>query len=103
MTTPGSISPNSIPPTDALTRGVGRSQMVALAAKAAERRDVLLRSGGSLLAPQPASRSMMVMPANGRVVLDLAGIPYSSGGVCVPIDDVYVQRRIRDGSLVRIS
>lgn len=101
MPTPGQINPNSIPPTDARTAGVGPAQMVALAAKAAERRAVMMRSGASLLTPQP-SQTMLVMPANGRVVFDLAGIPYPTGGACVPIDDVYVQRRIRDGSLVRI-
>lgn len=99
MPTPGQINPNSIPPTDARLAGVGRDQIVALAAKAAERRDTLMRSA-SLLTPRP-ERTMIVMP-NGRVVLDLGGVPYPTGGACVPIDDVYVQRRIRDGSLVRI-
>jgi len=100
MPSPGSIDPNSIPPTDAKIGGVGRAQITALHNKASERREVLMRSA-SLNTPQP-DRTMVVVPVNGRVVFDLVGIPYPTGGACVPVDDVYVQRRLRDGSLVRI-
>jgi hypothetical protein len=118
MSTPGTIV-ELVPPTDAHTghRGrIVRQDIERLHAKAAERRDDALAKTArpaplaaqrwpskNLNFPLP-NRLIFVRPADPqRVVLDLAGQPYPTAGAHLPASDAYVHRRLRDGSLVRVT
>lgn len=105
-----------IPPTDAHLAHRGRIRgrnLEQLHAKAVERRDAApelkqlfaaQRWPEQNLGQQPRQRSIFVKPADRRrLVFDLAGQAYPVDGVSVPVSDVYVQRRLRDGSLVRAN
>lgn len=117
MSTPGEVI-DAIPPTDARTEHRGRivrQDIERLNAKAVERRDEAMKRERLIPAlarrfpsqnvlHRPRQFRIFVKPANPqRVVLDLAGVPYPSAGLYVPVSDVYVQRRLRDGSLVRAT